>query len=128
MEQLAVKLILARSPQAKGRVERMNGTLQVRLVKALRQRGISDLASAIEFLEPGLSGERRAAEGSREGVRAVRRPCAVVVGDRDLTYGTTCSEPLTSRRRPPRPPKSSQGNKPSPTHPWRGKRRELAPT
>ena len=47
MEQL--KLILARSPQAKGRVERMNGTLQDRLVKALRQRGISDLASANEF-------------------------------------------------------------------------------
>jgi transposase InsO family protein len=51
MEQLAVKLILARSPQAKGRVERMNGTLQDRLVKALRQRGISDLKSANEFLE-----------------------------------------------------------------------------
>ena len=51
MEQLEVRLILARSPQAKGRVERMNGTLQDRLVKALRQRGISDLTSANEFLE-----------------------------------------------------------------------------
>lgn len=51
MEELGVRLILARSPQAKGRVERMNGTLQDRLVKALRQRGISDLASANEFLE-----------------------------------------------------------------------------
>src|SRR5512141_1746473 len=36
MEQLGVELILANSPQAKGRVERMNGTLQDRLVKALR--------------------------------------------------------------------------------------------
>lgn len=51
MEELSVRLILARSPQAKGRVERMNGTLQDRLVKALRQRGISDLATANEFLE-----------------------------------------------------------------------------
>jgi len=51
LEELGVRLILARSPQAKGRVERMNGTLQDRLVKALRQRGISDLATANEFLE-----------------------------------------------------------------------------
>jgi Helix-turn-helix domain len=51
MAELDVKLILARSPQAKGRVERMNGTLQDRLVKALRQRGVSDLAAANEYLE-----------------------------------------------------------------------------
>jgi len=51
MEELDVRLILARSPQAKGRVERMNGTLQDRLVKALRQRGIGDLAAANEYLE-----------------------------------------------------------------------------
>jgi hypothetical protein len=51
MESLDVELILAHSPQAKGRVERMNGTLQDRLVKALRRRGISDLASANRFLE-----------------------------------------------------------------------------
>src|SRR5262249_4563486 len=36
MEQLGVELILANSPQAKGRVERRNGLLQDRLVKALR--------------------------------------------------------------------------------------------
>jgi hypothetical protein len=51
MESLGVRLILARSPQAKGRVERMNGTLQDRLVKALRRRKISDLASGNRFLE-----------------------------------------------------------------------------
>jgi len=50
MERLGVKLILAHSPQAKGRVERMNGVLQDRLVKALRLAGISDLAQANEFL------------------------------------------------------------------------------
>src|ERR1039458_2809443 len=33
MEQLGVELILAHSPQAKGRVERRNGLLQDRLVK-----------------------------------------------------------------------------------------------
>jgi hypothetical protein len=51
MEQLGVELIPAGSPQAKGRVERMNGTLQDRLVKALRRAGISDLAAANAFLE-----------------------------------------------------------------------------
>jgi molybdenum-dependent DNA-binding transcriptional regulator ModE len=51
LETLEVKLILARSPQAKGRVERMNKTLQDRLVKALRRRKIGDLAAANRFLE-----------------------------------------------------------------------------
>jgi transposase len=51
MEQLGVELILANSPQAKGRVERMNGVLQDRLVKALRLAEISDLESANRFLE-----------------------------------------------------------------------------
>lgn len=51
MRELDVELILARSPQAKGRVERMNGTLQDRLVKALRRAGISNLEAANEFLD-----------------------------------------------------------------------------
>ena len=50
MEQLGVELILAHSPQAKGRVERMNGTLQDRLVKALRLEKIGDLTRANEYL------------------------------------------------------------------------------
>ncbi len=50
MEQLGVELILANSPQAKGRVERMNGTLQDRLVKGLRLEGISDLQAANQYL------------------------------------------------------------------------------
>lgn len=50
MRELGVELILAGSPQAKGRVERMNRTFQDRLVKALRRANISDLAAANEFL------------------------------------------------------------------------------
>jgi len=50
MEQLGVELILANSPQAKGRVERMNGTLQDRLVKALRLEGIKDRVGANQYL------------------------------------------------------------------------------
>jgi hypothetical protein len=50
MKQLDVELILANSPQAKGRVERMNGTLQDRLVKEMRLAKIDDIASANAFL------------------------------------------------------------------------------
>ncbi len=51
METLGVELILAHSPPAKGRVERMNGTLQDRLVKEMRLAGIRDLESANRFLD-----------------------------------------------------------------------------
>jgi hypothetical protein len=51
MGQLGVELIFANSPQAKGRVERANGILQDRLVKALRLAGVSSLEQANEFLE-----------------------------------------------------------------------------
>jgi len=50
MEQLGVELILANSPQAKGRVERRNGVFQDRLVKEMRLAGISDLNAANAFL------------------------------------------------------------------------------
>jgi transposase InsO family protein len=39
MDELGVELIMARSPQAKGRVERSNGVLQDRLVKELAGQG-----------------------------------------------------------------------------------------
>jgi hypothetical protein len=51
MERLGVKLELAYSPQAKGRVERRNGLFQDRLVKELRLAGINDLEAANTFLE-----------------------------------------------------------------------------
>ena len=51
MKQVGVELICANSPQAKGRVERVNGTLQDRLVKALRLAGISTIEGANGFLE-----------------------------------------------------------------------------
>ena len=50
MEELDVRIIMAHSPQAKGRVERVNGALQDRLVKALRRAKISDLTTANQFL------------------------------------------------------------------------------
>lgn len=51
MKQLGVQVINANSPQAKGRVERMNRTLQDRLVNELRLANISDIDSANIFLK-----------------------------------------------------------------------------
>ena len=47
---LNIDLIFANTPQAKGRVERINKTLQDRLVKALRLENISDIDTANTFL------------------------------------------------------------------------------
>jgi transposase len=51
MAELNVELILAGSPQAKGRVERKHGLFQDRLVKELRLRRISDIEQANKLLE-----------------------------------------------------------------------------
>ncbi len=50
VDELGIQLIAARSPQAKGRIERMWGTLQDRLVKELRKAGANDLESANRVL------------------------------------------------------------------------------
>jgi len=50
MKQLDIEVICANSPQAKGRVERANATLQDRLVKELRLQGISDIEAANAFI------------------------------------------------------------------------------
>ena len=78
---LGIELIAASSPQAKGRVERLHGTHQDRLVKKLRRKGISSHAEANRYLEAeyltehngrfgrvALKGEsyHRRAPGSRE--------------------------------------------------------------
>ncbi|MFS8934796.1 ISNCY family transposase [Cupriavidus taiwanensis] len=47
--ELNIDILCANSSPAKGRVERMNGTLQDRLVKELRLRGISTMAAANAF-------------------------------------------------------------------------------
>jgi hypothetical protein len=50
MKELSIELICAHSPQAKGRVERANQTLQDRLVKELRLRAISSVEAANAYL------------------------------------------------------------------------------
>lgn len=51
LEELGVELICAHSPQAKGRVERVFGTLQDRLVKEMTLAGVRTIAEANVFLQ-----------------------------------------------------------------------------
>jgi hypothetical protein len=53
MQELGIQILCASTPQAKGRIERANQTLQDRLVKELRLRGISDMETANAFLPEG---------------------------------------------------------------------------
>lgn len=50
MQELDIQILCANTPQAKGRVERANQTLQDRLVKELRLRGLSDITAGNAYL------------------------------------------------------------------------------
>ncbi len=50
MQELDIQIICANSPQAKGRVERANQTLQDRLVKELRLRNLSTIEAGNKYL------------------------------------------------------------------------------
>ncbi len=51
LEELGIVWIAAHSPQAKGRIERLFGTLQDRLVKQMRLAGVNTLEQANRYLE-----------------------------------------------------------------------------
>lgn len=78
LEQLGIEGIQANSPQAKGRVERANQTLQDRLVKEMRLQGISNQEAANSWLP--------------QFIRAFNRRFAVVPAwpdDAHVPYGGT---------------------------------------
>jgi len=54
LHELEIEIIYANSPQAKGRIERLFGTLQDRLVKELRLEKIDNIKDANKFLEEYL--------------------------------------------------------------------------
>jgi transposase len=66
---LGIELIAASSPQAKGRVERIHGTHQDRLVKKLRRKKIATHAEANTYLEAEYLPEH-----NRRFARAAARP------------------------------------------------------
>ena len=75
--ELATGFIPARSPQAKGRIERLWATLQDRLVAELRLRGITTLAAAQAYLPRFIAAHNRrralAPADTRSAFRAAPR-------------------------------------------------------
>ena len=51
LEELGIEFIPAHSPQAKGRIERMNGVLQDRMIAELKLAGIKTIPDANRFIE-----------------------------------------------------------------------------
>jgi hypothetical protein len=88
MEELQVELILAHSPQAKGRVERRHGVFQDRLVKALRLKKIDTLEGANAYLEQKFLDELngRFHVAAREPANVHRRVPAGVKLEHVLCY------------------------------------------
>lgn len=67
LQELDIALICANTPQAKGRVEHRNGTLQDRLVKEMRLRGIASMAAGNAYLPEFLADfNRRFAKAPRD--------------------------------------------------------------
>ena len=82
-ERLAIEPIHALTPQAKGRVERANQTLQDRLVKEMRLRGIATMAQAEAYLpEFMVAWNRKFAVDPRDAASA-HRPWAGSAADLD---------------------------------------------
>jgi len=71
LKELNIHLILANSPQAKGRVERLFRVFQDRLVKELRLYGISDYASANRYLQKKFIADYNKRFAHCEGVESV---------------------------------------------------------
>jgi len=59
LHELNIDIICANAPQAKGRVERANGTLQDRLVKEMRLAGISTIEAGNAFLPAFMEDYKR---------------------------------------------------------------------
>jgi transposase len=73
MQELHIQIICANTPQAKGRVERVNQTLQDRLVKEMRLRDISDWETGNAYLSEFMDDfNRRFAVQPRSSVDAHR--------------------------------------------------------
>jgi transposase len=76
LKALQIEAIFAHSPQAKGRVERLFGTLQDRLVATLGLEGIREMAAANDYLERyGIAAHNaRFAQPAAQPGAAWRRP------------------------------------------------------
>lgn len=89
MSQLNIECIYARSPQAKGRVERSNRTHQDRLLKALREHNISTIEQANEFLDSFYMDDHNARLATIEGKQDIHRSAQGINLDSIFCFHTT---------------------------------------
>lgn len=74
LKELNIELICANTPQAKGRVERANKTLQDRLTKEMRLAGISGIEAANQWLEGFIEDYNRRFAKPAKRQQNVHRP------------------------------------------------------
>src|SRR5215217_2738898 len=74
LKELDIELICAHSPQAKGRVERANQTLQDRLTKELRLRGLSSLEAANAYLPEFIAAYNQRFAVAARSAESAHRP------------------------------------------------------
>ena len=100
MKELGVEIILANSPQAKGRVERVHGTHQDRLVKLMRLAGISTMEQANAYLEDHYWSSYNAKFAVAAAMKAdLHRPAASTVSSLAALDAALCvKEPRTVGR------------------------------
>ena len=88
MQELDIQIICANTPQAKGRVERVNQTLQDRLVKEMRLRGISNMTAGNAYLPEFMADLNQ---------RFAVEPRSIVNAHRPLTPKEDLARVLTSQ-------------------------------
>jgi hypothetical protein len=76
LKELEIELICAHSPQAKGRVERANQTLQDRLTKELRLRDLSSAAAANAYLPEFIAEYNQRFAVAPRSTESAHRPLA----------------------------------------------------
>ena len=88
LEALGIETIFALSPEAKGRIERLNGTLQDRLAALLALDGITDAAAANAYADAGFIDDhnRRFAELAQDPTPAWRKLPRGMELDRVLSF------------------------------------------
>jgi len=88
LKELGVELICANSPQAKGRIERLFQTLQDRLVKEMRLRGISSIEEGNRYLEEYIKEHNHLFSVSAAKSEDVHRAVSMEELDRAFCYKT----------------------------------------
>lgn len=75
LKELKIELICAHSPQAKGRVERANGTLQNRLIKEMRLKKINTIEQGNQYLNEYIQEHNKKYSIAPEEKKEGHTPC-----------------------------------------------------